>query len=175
MTTSQSTKDKSRLFRKSRPLIRKFEENDRSILWAAYKAGSFDIPEGLVDTEFLIALAQRFGNNDLLWVVEDDHKGFKSGRGPVSLVGIKTDGWTYRPSAVFFKWASKRNILRCWVAFFQFIRSRKDVGVCVVEVREKEKEMPFRMRDYGLLFPRGRIPNGSPDGDVFVFSITGKK
>jgi hypothetical protein len=176
LTTLGSEKNKrDRLFRKSRPFIRKLEQTDNGFLWAAYQRGSFDIKGGLSQEEFLLAISEKFGANDILWVVEDDNSSFRSGRGQVCLVGIKTDGWTFLPSAVFFKWATVKNVLRSCVAFFQFMHSRKDVGVCRIEVLDKEKEVPFRMRDYGVLYPRGRIPLGNPGGDLFVFSINGKK
>ena len=108
-------------------------------------------------------------------MIEDDNRGFRSGRGLVGLVGIRTDGWTFNPSAVFFKWATPKNVLRSAVAFFQMIRYQKDVGVCRVEVLEKEMKMLAKLKDYGVLFLRGRIPSGSPQGDLFVFSINGKK
>lgn len=163
------------MFKKSRPHIRQFESKDNGYLWAAYQNGSLDIPPDLSQEDFLKAVAQRFAGNDLLWIVEDDNKGFRSGRGQVCLVGIKTDGWTFQPSAVFFKWATPKNILRCMVAFFHFMRSRKDVGVCRVEVTDKNKKALFMMRDYGVLYPRGSIPNGSPAGALWIFSINGKR
>jgi hypothetical protein len=144
-------------------------------LWAAYKNGSLPIQEGLGQKDFLIEVARKYGAFDLLWVIEDDNKNFKSGRGQIGLVGIKTDGWSYSPSAVFFKWATPRNVLRSLVGFFQMIRYQKSVGVCRVEVSEKDMKMLHRLQKYGVLFLRGRIPFGSPDGDVFIFSIDGKK
>ena len=175
MTQLNSAKSKrDRLFRKSRPLIRKHEEADNKFLWAAYQNGSFQLPEGLSQTEFLVEMTKKFGAFDLLWVIEDENKGFRSGRGQVCLVGLKTDGWTYQPSAAFFKWATPRNVLRSLVGFFQMIRHQK-VGVCRVEVLEKEMKLLMRLKEYGVLFIRGRIPFGSPGGDLFVFSINGRK
>lgn len=171
---SEKTK-RDRLFRKSRPFIRKIEQKDHGFLWVAYERGSFDIPKGIAQGDFLQAVSERFGGNDLLWVVEDDNGNFRSGRGLVCIVGIKTDGWTFLPSAVFFKWATPKNVLRCMVSFFHFMRAKKDVGVCRVEATDKNKKALFMMRDYGVLYPRGSIPYGSPEGDLFIFSINGKK
>jgi hypothetical protein len=175
LTTLPSAKTKrEKLFRKSRPLIRKHEEADNKFLWAAYQKGSFQLPEGLSQTDFLIEMQKQFGDFDLLWVIEDDHKGFRSGRGQVCLVGVKTDGWAYQPSAAFFKWATPKNVLRSLVGFFQMIRHQK-IGVCRVEVGEKDMKTLARLKEYGVLFLRGRIPFGSPSGDSFVFSINGRK
>jgi hypothetical protein len=175
LTSSNSAKSKrERLFRKSRPLIRKYEETDNKFLWAAYQKGSFQMPEGLSQVDFLTEMTKQFGSFDLLWIVEDEHKGFRSGRGQVCLVGLKTDGWTFQPSAAFFKWATPKNVLRALVAFFQMIRHQK-IGVCKVEVVEKEMKTLARLKEYGVLFLRGRIPFGSPAGDLFVFSINGRR
>lgn len=164
---------RERLFRKSRPLIRKYEPADAGFLWAAYKNGSFPIPEGLSQTDFLKAMAEKFGSFNLVWIIEDDTKRLKAGRGQVALVGIKSDGWTYEPSAFFFKWATPKNVLRSMVGFFQMIRYQKDVGVCVV--RSTEFRTLNRMKSYGVLFLRGKIPSGDRKGDLFIFSIQGKK
>lgn len=163
------------LFRKSRPQVRKYEQTDANFLWAAYKNDSLPLPAGLSQNEFLLELAKKYGAFDLLWIVEDDSKSFKSGRGQIGLVGIKTDGWSFSPQAVFFKWATPKNVLRSLVGFFQMIRYQKNVGVCRVEVLEKDMKMLQKLQKYGVLFMRGRIPMGRPEGDVFVFSIDGRK
>jgi hypothetical protein len=108
-------------------------------------------------------------------VVEDDSKAFKSGRGLVALIGIKTDGWVYEPQVFFFRWARKRNMLRAAVAFFQMIRHERDVGCCLVRTIKKDFSYMKHMEKYGVLYLRGKVPNGNSKGDVFVFSIDGKK
>lgn len=176
MTTSSCSRLKREfLFRKSRPKVRKYEQSDAGFLWAAYQGGSLPLERGLSQRDFLLEIAKKYGEFDLLWIIEDDSKSFKSGRGQIGLVGIKADGWTFRPSAVFFKWATPKNILRSLVGFFQMIRYQKDVGICRVEILEKDLKMLSRLKKYGVLFYRGRIPSGSSEGDLFVFSIQGKK
>lgn len=155
-------------------MIRKHEEADNKFLWAAYQKGSFDLKPGLTQQDFLVEMTKRFGSFDLLWVVEDENRGFRSGKGQVCLVGVKTDGWTYQPTAAFFTWATPKNVLRCLVGFFQMIRHQK-IGVCKVEVLEREMKILARLKKYGVLFLRGRIPCGSPSGDLFVFSINGRR
>jgi hypothetical protein len=166
---------REKLFRKSRPLIRQYEGKDNGVLWAAYQNGSLDLRDGLTQEEFIPAVAKRFGHFPLVWVVEDETKAFKAGRGQVAIIGIKTDGWVFEPVVHFFKWATKRNILRSAVAFFQMVRHQKDVGCCLVRTIKKDFHFMKHMEKYGVLYLRGRVPNGSPRGDVFVFSIDGKK
>lgn len=155
--------------------MRRHEEKDNGFLWAAYQRGSFEIPQDLSQSDFLVAMDQRFGSFNLLWMIEDDNKGFRGGRGPVAIVGIQTDGWTVIPKGHFFSWATSKNILRSMVAFFQMVRYQKDIGVCRLEVTGKDARSLFHIERYGVLYPRGRIRNGSPNGDLFLFSIAGKK
>jgi hypothetical protein len=163
------------LFKRSRPKFRPYEPSDNAFLWAAYKAGSLPIPEGLTQEQFIVEVAKMYGGFPLVWVVEDDNRKFKAGRGQVAMVGIKTDGWVYEPHPVFFKWATKRNVLRCCVAFFHMMRYQKDVGVCLVRCLKDAVKMMKKMERYGVLYLRGRLPKGSPKGDVFLFSIDGAK
>lgn len=161
------------MFRKSRPVIRRYEhEKDAGFLWAAKE--SFGLSD-VAQEQFVPAIAKLLGGFSLLWVIEDEHKGFKAGRGLIGIVGIKTDGWAYMPEVRFFGWATKRNILRATVAFFQLVRHQKDVGVCEVRTTRKDFAYMKHIEKYGLLYVRGKIPKGSPKGDVFIFSIEGKK
>lgn len=171
-----SPKDRrKRLFWKSRPKFRPYEPKDNGFLWAAYKAGSLPIPEGLEQAEFIAEVAKLYGGFPLVWVAEDDSPSFKSGRGLVALIGLKADGWVIEPHPVFFKWATKRNVLRCCVAFFHMMRYQKDVGVCLVRCLKDAMKLMKKMESYGVLYLRGRLPKGSPKGDVFLFSIDGGK
>lgn len=175
MTISISPKEKRDwLFKKSRPLVRPYETKDSGFLWAAYLNGSFDLPEGLGQEEFLVEIAKKF-DYPIIWVVEDDCKGFKSGRGVVALIGILTDGWVFEPRTHFFKWARKRTLLRVAVAFLQMIRHQEEVGVCVVRTLKKDFAFMKHLQKYGVLYLRGRLPKGSQEGDVFIFSIDGKR
>jgi hypothetical protein len=45
----------------------------------------------------------------------------------------------------------------------------------VVKTIKKDFAFMKHMEKYGVLYVRGRVPKGSPDGDVYVFSIDGKK
>ncbi len=166
---------RQRLFSKSRPLVRPYEQKDNGFLWAAYQRGAFDLPRGLDQNEFLISVGKQFGPFPLVWIVEDDSKQFKSGRGQIALVAIKTDGWVYEPTPLFFPWARPRNVLRACVAFFQMMRYQKDVGCCLVRSGKDQQGFLNQMQKFGILFPRGRIPFGSSGGDVWIFSINGKK
>ena len=172
MTISTSTKSwRDRIFKKSRPLVRKHEPEDNRFLWAAYKNKSFDLPEDLDQAQFLVAISEKFGDFNLLWMIEDDSKSFKAGRGLVAIIGIKTDGWQFMPSVHFFKWATPKNVLRSYVGFLQMVRYSKDIGVCRIE----SKDSLDRLKKYGVLYFRGRIPNGTPSGDLMIYSIAGKR
>lgn len=165
---------RKRIFKKSRPLIRAFDPKDNGILWAAHKHNAFGLSQDLGQPEFIAALAKSYAHYPLVWIVEDDCRQFKSGRGPIALVGVKTDGWAYEPFPVFFPWARKRNVLRAAVNFFHMMWSKKEVGVCIVKTTDQERFLSH-MKKYGVLYQRGRVPNGTPNGDLWIFSISGKK
>ena len=138
---------------------------DMKILWAAYKAGSFEIKEGLSQDQFADLIIGYLSAFDSVFIVEDKNGSF-DGRGPVAAVLVVTDGGVIRPSVEFFKWASKRNRLRSVVAFLQWVRYSKDVGVCVFGSTVSSKNLFDRMREYGILV--WHIGNG-------YFGIAGKK
>lgn len=141
-------------------------------LWAAYKAGSFKIPEGLDQQTFANEIQARMGSFEN-FIVDDDNQKFKSRRGPVALICVADDGWRYEPVIVFFKWANKRNMLRAAVAFFHKSALSSKVGVCVV--RWGKSALLDHLKKYGVLFPRGKIPMGSINGDEYIYSILGRK
>lgn len=141
----------------------------------AYQNGSLPIPAGLDQTQFLVAMAEKFGAFSLLWIIEDANSNFKSGRGQVAIVGVRTDGWAYEPKAWFFKWATARNRVKSAVGFLQMMRHQKEVGVCRVEVLDSEAKKLRKLEKYGVLYPRGRVPFGNSEGDSYLFSIQGKK
>jgi hypothetical protein len=137
---------------------------DIGILWAAYKAGSFDMPE-MGQDEFANAVMDYLSGFDSVWVVEDKTKQFAAGRGPVAAVCVAVDGAVIQPKAHVFKWASKKNILRGVVAFLQMIRYSKDVGACVI-FDSQRNAMLDRMKRYGLFL--WHIGNG-------VYCLAGRK
>ncbi len=140
-------------------------------LWVAYQKGSFKIAEGLDQQTFSAEIQKRLGAEN--FVVDDDSGKFKSGRGPVALICVATNGWRYEPVIIFFKWASKRNMLRVSVSFFHKSSLSSKVGVCVV--RWSKSVLLDHLKKYGVLFPRGKIPMGTAMGDEHIYSILGRK
>jgi hypothetical protein len=176
---------RKRLFKKSRPYIRPvvLMEGDQygfdmGVLWAAYKAGSFPLVENrdMTADEFARYIIAHALTLSEMVIAEDDCKGFESGRGPVAVIGIRSDGWAVEPHVDFFAWATPRTILRVVVAFMQKMRYSKEVGVCVVRSLPDTNNL-FRHvhRDYGVLHPVGMVAKGSPRGDVYLYSAWGAK
>lgn len=139
---------------------------DMGIMWAAYVAGGLEYPKDLSQEDFADVLLHELSVFDSLFIAEDNSSAYESGRGPVAIWGVKTDAALIKPEVMFFKWASKRNILRVMVSFFQMVRYSKDVGVCVFIATKASRNMYMKMRDYGL--PMLDIGNG-------YFSIAGRK
>jgi hypothetical protein len=168
---------RSRIFRKSRPFIRPLDiEKDAWVLWAAYDLGSFpSLPKEMKKDEFFSCLASFAGKRDSILMVEDDHRRFRDKRGPVAMISVDNYGWRIEPQIDFFFWASKRNRLRAAASFLQMTRHSREVGVCVVRVNDRDSLFCEHLRGYDLLFPCGKIPYGSPDGDESLFYLKGKK
>lgn len=152
--------------------MRPINESDFGVLWAAYLRGSFKLPE-LTEAQF-VEWVYAASSRMRLFGIEDDHRGFKAGRGLVALVSVTSDGWLQTPVADFFKWASPRHVLRGYVAFFQRFRYSSD-GTCLVMAHERNKRLLHRMMDYGVLYFRGTVPHGCADGNMLLYSIASKK
>lgn len=168
---------RQKLFKKGKPFIRRFEhEKDLWLLWASYDLGGFDwIERGLDKDKFVFQVMAYMSVFHNLWLIEDDNPYFKGRRGPVCIVGIQTNGWSIEPHFEFFKWASKRSILRCMVMFFQKARHDKQVGVVVGRTFKKYVDNLTHLKKYGVLFYCGKIPNGFPQGDEYVFYVKGAR
>ncbi len=138
---------------------------DMAILWAAYKAGSFALPEGWGQEEFAEKIVAHFSLFDSIFMVEDANPAF-NGRGAVAVILVTADRDMVRPDIDYFKWATRRNVLRTTVAFFQWIRYSKDVGLCVFGSTAKSRKLYERMREYGIMV--WHIGNG-------YFGLTGRK
>jgi hypothetical protein len=140
---------------------------DIGIMWAAYKAGSFpEYPEGMEQEQFVEVLLNTLAQFDSLWMADDDNNSFGSGRGPIALFGLRTDGEIVKVHAKFFKWRRNRNILRTFVSFFHWMRYSRHVGVVVWRSEEEYFPLYFRMREYGL--PVFNVGNG-------FFAMPGRK
>ncbi len=171
---------RDRLFKKSRPFIRPLQvfegempSKDVGLLWVAYQKGSIPLPKDIVKEEFITALVAAFGIFNSILVVEDDNRKFKDGRGIIGLILSKTNGWKLEPKAIYFDWATKKNILRSAVAYMQWARYSKDAGVC--EVRTINPVLPKHMIDYGVIRFVGKMPGGNPAGDEYIYSIRCRK
>ena len=170
----KSTREKrERLFGKSRPTVRKFDPaSDMWVLWAAYDLGSFKrLPAGMDRKSFEAYVMNAVARHSGCFVIDDDCRYFKSGRGPMCFVAMLSNGWKVEPYADFFMWAKARRRLRCVAAFLQMIRYSKEIGVCVVTALADSVNLLNRMKRYGLLFLVGRIPDGSGSGDEFVYQL----
>lgn len=146
------------------------------MLWAAYDLGSFPgLPKEMKKDEFFKCLAAFVSRRDSVLMVEDDHQRFREKRGPVAMISIDNYGWRIEPQIDFFFWASKRNRLRAAAAFLHMTRHSRDVGVCVVRSSERDAIFCEHLRGYDLLYPCGKIPNGTPNGDELLFYLKGKR
>lgn len=175
MITPKEKRD--RLFQRGRPHFRKAEligldgnyGDDMKLLWAAYKAGSFNAPEGMTQEQFaewVILMAQVFKE---LWVGEDENKAFSNGKGAVGIVGVNKQDLLVTAEGQAFKWATRKNILRLCVSFLHMVTHAKGTGVCMVKVDKKSQGLADHMKKYGLLHYVGRT-----GADEYLYSVRGR-
>lgn len=152
--------------------------DDLWVFWAAYREGSFkQLPAGIEKDAFYKWMLEVLSKYSYVLVIEDDNKAFKGKRGIIAFVAVTSNGWRIEPHVEVFKWATKLNVLRGNVRFFNWIRQNKEVGVCVVKSLKETANLFHHVRKYGVLNFVGKIPGGDPlgRGDEHVFSIRGKK
>jgi hypothetical protein len=167
---------RERLFKNSRPVIRRLEildgesySKDMSVLWAAYKAGSFSIPPGMTQEQFVAAIEQGLSDYQQSWIIDDKSKSFAAGHGQIALVGTNTTGMMVEVRPLFFKWASKRNILRASVAFLNMLRHSKKTGIVLVRTQKEKMTLPDHLKQYDLLYFLGQS-----DESEYLYSVRGR-
>jgi hypothetical protein len=168
---------RDRLFKKSKPYFRKADlvnldgsyGPDMGILWAAYKAGSFNAPPGMDQeafAEWALGQARHFTS---LWLGEDENKAFKSGKGVVGLVTVNQHDLEVHASGQPLKWATKRNVLRLCVGFLHMITKSNKTGICMVKGQESSVPLLDHLKEYGLLYYIGKTAPGE-----FLYSVRGR-
>lgn len=167
---------RQRLFKKTKPVIRRLEimdgeqySRDMGILWAGYRSGAFALPEGLDQQAFVDAIEQRLSGFDAVWMVDDKNRSFSAGFGPIAIVGTTTAGLIVEPRAIFFRWASKRNVLRASVGFINMLKHSKKTGIILVRTRRDQMKLPDHLKAYDMLYYLGRS-----DVNEALYSIRGR-
>lgn len=167
-----------------RPNIRPLEilndggySKDIKILWVGHKLSPFlGLPQDIPQDQFVMEII-KFSNRGDLYVVDDSNSEYDK-RGVIALIAVKNDGWKVEPHVEFFPWATKKNILRTVVAFFQMVRNSRKVGVCIIKSLKDSVNLLNHCIKYfppGVLWKVGKIPNGDERGDEYLFSIKGRK
>lgn len=166
---------RDRLLKKDKPYVRRMEildgetySGDMKVLWAAYKAGTFKMPE-MSQAEFVKLIETELSAFDKVFVVDDNNKAFSKGRGPVALVGTNIKGLVVEPKAIFFKWATKKNILRSSVSFLNMIKHSSKTGVCFVKTQKDKRTLPDHLKNYDMLYYVGKI-----DDSEYLYSVRGR-
>ena len=170
-----SKENRDKLFKKSRPNVRRLEVmdgeqygKDVGVLWAAYKAGSFNLPE--MDPSKFAQWVEQMGNVfQQIWLVDDDNKAFTSGSGPVGMVLVNTSGLLVSADGKAFKWASTKNKLRCSVAFLQMVRHSKKTGICAVKGKKDDLPLLHHLKAYDVLHYVGKVADNE-----WLFSVRGR-
>jgi len=170
---------RERLFRHSRPNLRPFElydgdeyHKDFKILWIAHQKEPLEgVSKDIDEAEFK---GELLGRQAEILIVEDKNKQF-DGFGPVGVFWLINSGWKIEPHVSFFPWATKRNKLRSAVSFLQWARNSRKVGCVFVITANKWRSAADRVCSYGVLHYVGKLKNGNPTGDDYIYSVKGKK
>lgn len=172
-----SPKDlRERIFKKSKPQARVLEifngdsySKDLGILWAAYKAGSFMMEEGLTQEAFVDQIEQILSAYQHVWLIDDDNTSFSSGRGPVALIGANTIDLIVEPRALFFKWATKRNILRASISYLNMLKHSSKTGIVLVRTEKTKRVLPDHLKKYDMLYYLGKQNNNE-----YLYHVRGR-
>lgn len=140
-----------------------------SILWAAYKAGSFHFPPDLTQEDFVSRIEKEFSVYTQVWIVDDRNSSFSSGRGPTGLFLTNVMGFIVEPRVAWFKWATKRNMLRAVAAFLNMVKHSTKTGICLVRTTNGDRVMADHLKDYDLLHYLGR----STDNE-YLYTVRGR-
>lgn len=161
------------LFSRGKPVIRPFkgvsegDPGDIPYAWDAYLKGVFDIPEGYQMGDFM-TLAERLEEEVReFWIVEDWINGELK---PVAFIVGEGD-WLLEPHVQFMPEVTPRIIYRVWVAFLKKCKYRKDIGACMVRCEKNIINLANRMVKLGLLEFVGKVWGGSPDGNLYLYSV----
>lgn len=167
---------RERLFRHSRPNLRAFEfydgedyHKDIKILWVAHSQKPF---KGFPDDQE--GFAKQLMDSPEMVIIEDRNKQYKD-VGPIGVIWVLGDDWKVEPHVEFFSWATKKNILRGCISFFQWSRNTRKIGCIVVYSLKASKNLFDHVCKYGVLHYVGKIVNGDSRGDEYLYSVKGKK
>src|SRR5690606_21429257 len=129
---------REKLFKGTKPRVRKIQEDDWKWLYGAYR-----YPEPPKDEEdfhqFQCHAAEVLAGYDDAYIIEDRHKKFRGNYGPIGLTPVMYNGWTLEPHVQWFPWATTLNRVRGTVAFLMFARYSNEIGVTVVKSLEEHK------------------------------------
>ena len=166
---------RDRLFKNGKPLLRKLSllngegySKDAGVLWAAYKAGSFSLPPDLTQEEFISALGEQLSQYDQSLIVDDGNSSFSSKRGQVGIVLTNSIGLLVEAQFGFFKWATRRNILKGAASFLNMIKNSSKTGICLIR-SGKNRTLCEHLKDYELLYYIGRS-----NENEYLYSIRGR-
>jgi hypothetical protein len=147
---------------------------DLKILWVSHSKNPFHgMDKDLTQEEFISNVIEILQTTEVA-IIEDENPQY-SKSGPIGILRIRDNGWKYEPHVEFFPWATKRNMLRSVVGGLQWARHSRKIGCVEVICGEKQKNLFDHACEYGVLHYVGKMVNGSPDGDDYIYSVKGKK
>jgi len=170
---------RDRLFKRGRVFFRplKLIEGDRyskdiGYLWVSHqKKPCHWFPKDCTQEQFAKKLEEMSQWYEY-YIAEDRNKEYAD-KGPIAFLGVASDGWKLEPHVEFFGWSTVRNKLNTVVSFLQMFRYKK-IGVIMIYSLEDSKNLFDKACDYGVLHKVGKIVNGDPRGDIWLYSVKGE-
>jgi hypothetical protein len=133
---------------------------------------STEVP--LAQEEFRAHALEALGEYRGVVMLEDRNRQFRSGGGPVGVVGYHQRGAMHEPHVEWFPWTTTRNRLRCTVAYLQSRRHAKWISAILIRCSDADASWFWRLREFVPIYRVGRIPWGRPGGGEVLFAIRGK-
>ena len=121
------------------------------------------------ENEFIAEIEALQKVHDQVWIIDDFNAAYKDQRGPVALACTKAFDLVINAEGCVFKWANKRNLLRCAAAFLNMVRHSNKTGICMVKGSRELLPLLRRLAAYELLFYVGKSSQTE-----YLFSVRGR-
>jgi len=146
--------------------IRAFRPKDIEMLWRECRRGRLAISKNTGYGGFLEYFTFILKKSRTHWIVEDNGM-------PIGIMLVNGDGWTIEPHVEFFNDISNAAIYRGYICFFDEIENM--TGVCVIKALGIAKNLFDKLCSKGYLQYVGLIPDGDPEGDIYMYCTKQKR
>lgn len=147
-------------------------EDDLSWLYAAYKKGCFGplFAPDMQGPDFKADCVKMLMKWPHRWVVRARYRGTRELH-PIGLVVATSDMHRLSPHAIWFPWATRRNIVE---GLLGFLRDATEAGwLVIIASGDKYRDFFTKLMRYGIVKRVGVIPGWFADQEAAVHAIEG--